>query len=124
MNNRKLTKVLITVLCFAMIATISASVFAVSIANVNVNPDTSGNASTAATNLGNKIIGVIQVVGILLSVGILMVLGIKYMMGSAEEKAEYKKTFVPYIIGAIILFAAAALANTLYGFAQQITNGL
>jgi len=119
MNNRKLAKVLITVLCFAMIATISASAYAaVTIANVNVNPDTSGNASQSATSLGNKVIGVIQVVGILLSVGVLMVLGIKYMMGSAEEKAEYKKTFVPYLIGAIILFAAAAFAKTLYGLAN------
>jgi len=124
MNNKKLTKILITVLCFAIVASISASAYAtVVIGNVNVSPDTSGNASQSATSLGNKVIGVIQVVGILLSVGILMILGIKYMMGSAEEKAEYKKTFVPYLVGAIMLFAAAAFAKTLYGLAQQISNG-
>ena len=59
------------------------------------------------------IINLIQslVVGFLISVGVLMVLGIKYMMGSAEEKAEYKKTFIPYIIGAIILFAAVSIVS-------------
>ena len=36
------------------------------------------------------------------------------MMGSAEEKAEYKKTMVPYLIGAIVLFAASALAGGIY----------
>ncbi len=125
MNNKKLTKILITLLCFTMVASISATVFAgTDIGGVSVNPTTNGNASQSATKLGNSVIGVIQVVGILLSVGILMILGIKYMMGSAEEKAEYKKTFVPYLIGAVILFAAAAFAKTLYGLAQQLSNGL
>ena len=118
--NKKMSKVLITVLCFAIIASLSASVWARTIGNVNINPETSGNGTNTAQSIGNKVIGVIQVVGILISVGVLMVLGIKYMMGSAEEKAEYKKTFIPYIIGAILLFAAAAFAQTLFDFAQQI----
>ena len=119
--SKKMAKALITVLCFTMIATISVSVFAeTDIGGVTISPVTDGNGTTTATELGNKVIGVIQVVGILISVGVLMVLGIKYMMGSAEEKAEYKKTFIPYIIGAIILFAAAAFAQTLFNFAQQI----
>ncbi|MEI3401230.1 MAG: hypothetical protein V8R51_02250 [Clostridia bacterium] len=45
-----------------------------------------------------------QTVGIVLSVVILIILGIKYMMGSAEEKAEYKKTMIPYLIGAVSVF--------------------
>ena len=42
------------------------------------------------------------------------------MMGSAEEKAEYKKTMIPYVVGAILLFAATTIANAVYNFA----NGL
>ena len=70
-------------------------------------------------NTSSRIIGVIQTVGILIAVGVIMVLGIKYMMGSAEEKAEYKKTMVPYLVGAIVLFAASALAGGIY----NIING-
>jgi len=51
-----------------------------------------------------------------------MVLGIKYMMGSAEEKAEYKKTMIPYIIGAILLFAATTIANAIYTFANGMNS--
>ena len=40
----------------------------------------------------------IKVVGTFLAVGILMVIGIKYVTGSVEEKANYKKTMIPYII--------------------------
>ena len=49
-----------------------------------------------------------------------MVLGVRYMMGSAEEKAEYKKVMIPYLIGAVLLFAAVNLAGWIAGFAGTI----
>ncbi|OKZ65641.1 MAG: hypothetical protein BHW02_03850 [Clostridium sp. 28_12] len=63
---------------------------------------------------GGKILGILQTVGIVLSVIILVILGIKYMMGSAEEKAEYKKTMIPYLVGAVLIFLAPTIANTVY----------
>ena len=120
MNRTKKIKILVSVLCFALIALMSVSAFAaVQIGNVNIEPKESNGANTAE-NIGNQIIGIIQVVGIIISVAVLMILGIKYMMGSAEEKAEYKKTFIPYIIGAVLLFAAAAFAQVIYNFAANI----
>ena len=74
----------------------------------------------AIKDIGYRIFGIVQVVGTILAVVILVVLGIKYMMGSAEEKAEYKKTMIPYIIGAILIFAASSIANMVYDWAQSI----
>lgn len=73
---------------------------------------------TEITDLGNKIIGILQTVGIVLSVVILVVLGLKYMMGSAEEKADYKKTMIPYIVGAVFIFLAPTIANMVYNFVK------
>ena len=42
------------------------------------------------------------------------------MMGSAEEKAEYKKTLVPYVIGAGLVFAASTIAGVIYTFSQNL----
>ena len=42
------------------------------------------------TNIGNQIITILSTVGSIASVIVLIILGLKYMMGSAEEKAEYK----------------------------------
>lgn len=120
MKSTKLNKILITVLCFAIVATMSATVLATTIGNVNIAPKTDGNGVTGVTNVGNTILGIIQVAGIILSVGCLMILGIKYMMGSAEEKAEYKKTFIPYLIGALLLFAASTLVKTIYAWVTGI----
>ncbi len=83
-----------------------------------------GKISSADTEniktTGGKIVGVIQVVGTIAAVGMLIVLGIKYMMGSAEERAEYKKTLFPYFIGAILIFAATSLAQMVYTWASKI----
>ena len=123
MNKAKTKKLLITLLCFAMVASVSATVLAMSgeIGRVSIEATTSATGTGTVTKVGNNVISIIRVVGIIISVGVLMLLGIKYMMGSAEEKAEYKKTFIPYIVGAVILFAAAVFAKSIYDFAASIS---
>lgn len=74
------------------------------------------------TNLGNSIIAVVRIVGVVVAVVILLILGIKYMMGSAEEKADYKKSMIPYIVGAILIFASTAIVGVVYDMASSL-NG-
>jgi type IV secretory pathway VirB2 component (pilin) len=71
-------------------------------------------------NIGNTIIGTLQVIGTIISVVVLVVLGIKYMIGSAEERAEYKKSMMPYVIGAVMVFAI----TNLLGIVAEIAKGL
>lgn len=70
--------------------------------------------------LGNEILGIIKVIGIISSVIALSLVGIKYMLASVEEKAEYKKTFSVYIIGAILVFGISLLLEPIY----ELINGL
>ncbi len=83
---------------------------------------TVSNAQNDVTNIGNQIIGIITTVGVVVAVVILLVLGIKYMMGSASEKAEYKKTMIPYLVGAILIFGASAITQVVVNIASGI-NG-
>ena len=73
-------------------------------------------------NVGQNIIKVVGVVGMTIAVIMLIVIGIKYMLGSAEERATYKKTMVPYVIGAILLFAASAIATAIYAAAITLNS--
>lgn len=73
------------------------------------------------TDTGNGIITVLTVIGTVISVIVLIILGLKYMMGSVEERAEYKKTMMPYVIGAALVFAASAIAGILYSFLSNIS---
>lgn len=87
----------------------------------DLNPiEPSGESVTDMKNFTNDILGVIEVVGIVLSIIILIILGIKYMIGSTEEKAEYKKTLMPYVIGALVLFTGSIIPNIIYKIVSNL----
>ena len=70
-------------------------------------------------SIGNSIIGIIQIVGSFTSVIVLIIIGIRYMMGSVEERAEYKKAMTPYIIGAVMVFAITNILSIVVGIVQE-----
>lgn len=85
------------------------------------NPKSESNVMEAdkLKDIGNIIIGYLQAIGSVVSVVVLIVLGIKYMIGSAEEKAEYKKTMMPYLIGAIMVFAITNILGIIANIVQS-----
>lgn len=74
------------------------------------------------TNIANPIIGTIKVVGIVVAVITLAVLGLKYMTGSVSEKAEYKKTMIPYLIGAFLVVATTQLIGVIIEIISGVTG--
>lgn len=113
----KIVAILSIVLCIVFSA---ATCFADDLKPEEIGKNVSVNTGLIGTT-GGKIAAIIRNIGIAASVIILMILGIKYMMGSAEEKAEYKKTMIPYVVGAVILFGASAIAGAIVQMAQSIT---
>ena len=57
-----------------------------------------------------------------IAVIVLLILGIKYMIGSASEKAEYKKTMIPYLVGAVLVFGAGAIAQVIVQITTNLTT--
>ena len=115
--NKKFVKILNIALVAMMLVCISTSVFALTPSELKPADNVTG--SPEIQSAGNSII---SIVGVVLSVVVLMIIGIKYMMGSAEEKAEYKKTMIPYIVGAALIFAASIFANVIYQFFTGMTK--
>ena len=70
--------------------------------------------------IGNKIIGTIQVIGSIVSVIAIMIIGIRYMACSVEEKAQYKETMGPYFIGAVLVFGITTALRIVYDIAQSL----
>ena len=117
---KKFIKILTVLMIVMMIVSTATMVFA-AIDPSQYTGENKGSLDTASVDkIGNQLINILSVGGSIISVIILIVLGIKYMMGSAEEKAEYKKTLMPYVIGAALVFAASALAGIIFGFAQNL----
>ncbi len=93
--------------------------------NIDVNsakPNTTTVSDPLLEQRINKALGYIQTLGSILSVIVLVVLGIKYMIGSVEEKAEYKKTMIPYLTGAILLFAGSNIVQIIYDWAIVLND--
>ena len=77
-------------------------------------------ADATITEIGSTILTIVTNVGMILAIILVAVLGVKYMMGSTEEKAEYKKSMIPYLVGAVLVFGASAIGKAVIQFGQDI----
>ena len=73
-----------------------------------------------AFNMASTIIGALTTVGVVIAVVGIIILGLKYMMGSAEQKADYKKTMIPYLVGCILIFCISTIVSIIYKLASQL----
>ena len=113
---KKTMKILTVLLLAIVLITFATNVFAAELDPANLTP--SYGDSTALQNKAGQIMGMIRNVAIVASVIIIMVLGVKYMLGSVEEKAEYKKSFIPLIVGIVLVVSATAIASFVFNMAQ------
>ena len=136
-SNKMIKMIFLIMLLITMIFFMTNVVQATTDTDVTIdfNPDdwkpnddqqiTEGQETTGAIganrlmNIGNSIIGIIQIVGSFTSVIVLIIIGIRYMMGSVEERAEYKKAMAPYIIGAVMVFAITNILSIVVGIVQE-----
>lgn len=114
---KKTMKILTILILAVMLITITTNVFAAEIEPGKLQATYSGD-TTELQNKAGKIMGMIRNIAVIASVIIIMVLGVKYMLGSVEEKAEYKKSFMPLIIGIILVVSATAIASFIFNMAK------
>ena len=116
----KALKILSTVL---MVMFIVASFSQVALATNNtasgllgeMNADTSGIEAGSLVSMAKKVLGLIQVASIVLAVILIATFGFKFILGSANEKADYQKSFIPLIVGIVVVFSAVSIAKLLFG---------
>lgn len=121
---------LIIVVAMILVASIAPAIQAantIEFGNVNEKSVTDGAKDTSgAASSVNRIIGalltVVQVVGSGVAVIMLIVLAIKYISAAPSDKAEIKKHAVVYVVGAVVLFAAAGIIGIVRNFAGNINN--
>lgn len=81
--------------------------------NANGESSEIGGLKTTAA----KVIKALRNISAIVAVLVITILGIKYMIGSTEERAEYKKSFIPLIVGVVVVVAAASIASALFSVA-------
>lgn len=80
---------------------------------------TASDTATAFRSAG-VIVNAIINVGLVISIVMFMALGMKYMMGSIEERAEYKKTLIPICIGTLMLFVSGKIVSVIWSIMSQV----
>lgn len=69
------------------------------------------------------VLSVLRTVAFCIAIIMLMVIGIKYMTAiDPNIKAEYKKTMIPYIIGAVLLFAVSLVLQLATYFVNDVLS--
>lgn len=116
---KKAYKALSVLMIVVMIVFTCTNVFA-AINPEQIKPGESTKADDTILKVGNTVLTIVTNVGMILAVILVAVLGVKYMMGSTEEKAEYKKSMIPYLVGAVLVFGASAIGRAVIGFGQSI----
>ena len=121
----KTLKIAMTIaMIMAIVFTFSNIVFADStaenvIGGIQPGLNKAGNYS-GLQNMASRVISLIQVASIILAVILIAVFGFKFIMGSANEKADYQKSFIPLIVGLVVVFAATSIAKLIMSIASGI----
>ncbi len=110
----KLTKVIVFFIILISLVQILFPVYAAETVIDHISKPVIGEK---AEDIGRNALGIIATIGMVVAVTMAIVLGIKYMTVAANEKADIKKSLIPYVVGAAILFGASGivsfLANTI-----------
>lgn len=107
----------VVLIAMLVVFSVSTSSYADSAKDVigEINADTSGINSQGMKIIAGRVLGLLQIVSAILAVILVAYLGFKMVLGSANEKADVQKQFIPLIIGVTIVFAATSIANLLLG---------
>ena len=78
------------------------------------------NTSNRVTKVLGNMAVVTRIVGVTIGMVMLMAIGMKYMAAAPGEKADLKKALIPYVVGAILIFATTGIISIIIKFSAQI----
>ena len=100
-NIKLINKIVEILIVLIMLSTVFSNiVYAKSDKIIDTNTYAPGNDamdSPRVAAIAGTVLNVVQVIGIIIAVGCISIVGIQYMVGSVEQKAEYKKTMTAMI---------------------------
>lgn len=80
------------------------------------DPTNTRQDSPVTTKLTAKVVRWLRNFGVIVGVIVLTLIGVKYMLAAgAEEKAQYKETLIPVVIGVVMLIGSLTLISAIAG---------
>lgn len=74
----------------------------------------------ALQSFSSVMFNIFSIVGAAIALIVGIIIGIKYMMGSIEEKANYKQMLVPYLVGCFVVFSAFGIWKLVITILEEV----
>ena len=119
---KKVSKIIVVIAIILAFIIIPQMSFASSVNYNNIlewNPTVNQTVPTKLVNIAGLIIKLLRNCSIILTVLVITILGIKYMIGSVEQKAEYKKGYTNIIIGVALITMITTIIDAIFTAAQN-----
>lgn len=126
MNKKIKILAIITIIILGMCICSNVLGTTTSVPSGSVDPDSYKPKDLTVSDAGefldiaNSIIAAIRIFGTVVAVVALMALGLKYMLGSVQDRAGYKETMIPYLVGAVMVFAIPNVIGIIFDLVTQI----
>lgn len=76
--------------------------------------DGGNQMSNEVGNVAATVINWIWGISIIIAIIVVMVIGIKFIIGGTQEKAEYKKSLLPVVVGVVLVVFATTIVKFLF----------
>lgn len=79
-----------------------------------INPDSYKTTlgyddATYIFNKGGQVLKILRNIAAIVAVVTISIIGVRYMLGSVEQRAEYKQTMMPVVVGCILVGGLAGI---------------
>ena len=95
---------------------------------VDVGPIINSDKNTAINDqlveIRSNALGVAQVIGMVVAMGMLIFVAIKYLTSSPNDRADVKQYAIPFVIGAVCIFAAIGIVQLISIIANEMANSI
>lgn len=105
---KKIAKKIIIILLIVFLICLQYKIFAIKASDLK--PNYNGDNSSFVS-FGRAILGYIRAIAAVSLVVLLAFFGLKFMLGSLEEKAEYKKHLLPLTIGVAVVLLGTSITS-------------
>lgn len=122
MRNKKMKLVFTILLAIFCVVCMANTTFADNFNFTAFDTEKNDDADDAVENIMGTGIVVVRTVGTGISIAMLSYVGIKYMLASPSEKADFKRSAIIYVVGAVLVFVGSNLLVIISKFAKA--NGL
>ena len=81
---------------------------------INSVGNSTSEVDSGVTDVAGTVVNWIWGISIVVAVIVIMVIGLKYVIGSTQEKAKYKESLIPLVVGIVLIVFASTIAKILF----------